>query len=62
LSPFITSGIRIGTPAATTRGLREDDMKILAHLIRLAAVDFDNSADYIRAEVTKLCTKYPLYD
>ena len=61
-SPFITSGVRIGTPAVTSRGLKEDDMKNVAHLIKLAATDFENSADYIRAEVTKICEKYPLYE
>ena len=60
-SPFVTSGIRIGTPAVTSRGLGTDDMKTLAHLIGLAAKDFEGSRDYIRAEVTKLCEKYPLY-
>lgn len=60
-SPFITSGVRIGTPAVTSRGLVEEDMKTLAHLIGLAAKDFEGSKDYIRAEVTKLCEKYPLY-
>ena len=60
-SPFITSGIRIGTPAATTRGLKEEDMVIIGKLIKLTASDFENSADYIRAEVKKLCEKYPLY-
>jgi glycine hydroxymethyltransferase len=60
-SPFVTSGIRIGTPAVTTRGLTADDMKILASLIKLTAVDFEASADKIRAEVAKLCDKYPLY-
>ena len=60
-SPFVTSGIRIGTPAVTSRGLGTDDMKTLAHLIGLAAKDFDGSREYIRAEVTKLCEKYPLY-
>ena len=61
-SPFITSGVRIGTPAVTSRGLVEEDMKTVAHLIKLAATDFDNSADHIRAEVTKICKKYPLYE
>ena len=61
-SPFITSGIRIGTPAVTSRGLVEEDMKTVAHLIKLAATDFDNSADHIRSEVTKICKKYPLYE
>jgi len=60
-SPFVTSGIRIGTPAVTSRGLNTDDMKTLAHLIGLTAKDFDGSRDYIRAEVTKICEKYPLY-
>lgn len=60
-SPFITSGIRIGTPAVTSRGLVTEDMKVLAHLIGLAAKDFDNSRDFIRSEVTKLCEKYPIY-
>ncbi|MBQ8551956.1 MAG: serine hydroxymethyltransferase [Clostridia bacterium] len=61
-SPFVTSGVRIGTPAVTSRGLKEDDMRVIAHLIKLAATDFENSADYIRAEVTKICDKYPLYE
>ncbi len=61
LSPFITSGVRIGTPAVTTRGLKEENMTKLAHLIRLTAVDFENSADAVRAEVKALCEKYPLY-
>ncbi len=60
-SPFITSGIRIGTPAATTRGLKEEDMVIIGKLIKLVASDFENSAEYIRSEVKKLCEKYPLY-
>ncbi len=60
-SPFITSGIRIGTPAATTRGLLEEDMVVIGKLIKLVATDFENSADYVRAEVAKLCGKYPLY-
>ena len=60
-SPFITSGIRVGTPAATTRGLKEDDMVTVGRLIKLAAADFENSADHIRAEVAKICEKYPLY-
>ena len=60
-SPFITSGVRIGTPAVTTRGLGVEDMKTIAHLIKLVATDFENSADYCRAEVDKICDKYPLY-
>mgnify|MGYP003288960974 CR=1 FL=1 len=60
-SPFITSGVRIGTPAVTSRGLVEEDMKVLAHLIGCAAKDFEGTKEYVRAEVAKLCAKYPLY-
>ena len=59
--PFVTSGVRIGTPSVTTRGMKEEDMATIAHFIKLAATDFDKQADYIRAGVTKLCEKYPLY-
>ena len=61
-SPFVTSGVRIGTPAVTTRGLKEEDMPKVAECIWLAATDFENKADYIRGEVTELCEKYPLYE
>jgi glycine hydroxymethyltransferase len=61
-SPFVTSGVRIGTPAVTSRGLKEEDMPKIAECIWLAATDFENKADYIRSEVTKLCEKYPLYE
>ena len=60
--PFVTSGIRVGTPAVTTRGLVETDMKKIAHLMALTAKDFDAKADAIRAEVAALCAKYPLFD
>ena len=60
-SPFVTSGVRIGTPAVTTRGLVEEDMRTIAKLIKLSITDFDTKADYIRNEVTKICAKYPLY-
>jgi len=61
-SPFITSGVRLGTPAATTRGLKQDDFVTLARLIRIASSeDFEDKADFIRSEVALLCKKYPLY-
>ena len=60
-SPFVTSGVRIGTPAITTRGLKEEDMPKIARCIWLAATDFENKADYIRSEVTKICERYPIY-
>ena len=59
--PFVTSGVRLGTAALTTRGLNEDDMDKIAALIALAAKDFDAQKDYIRAEVEKICKAYPLY-
>ena len=61
-SPFVTSGVRVGTPAVTSRGLKEEDMEKIAECIWLDATDFENKADYIRAEVTKICTKYPIYE
>ncbi len=59
--PTVAGGIRVGTPSVTTRGLNEDDMKTLAHLFALTAFDFENSKDYVRNEVQKLCEKYPIY-
>ena len=59
--PFVTSGIRVGTPAVTTRGFREEDMKVVGRLMWEAATDFENKADGIRAEVARLTGKYPLY-
>ncbi|MBQ5336044.1 MAG: serine hydroxymethyltransferase [Oscillospiraceae bacterium] len=61
-SPFVTSGVRIGTPAVTTRGLQEDDMRQIAEFIYLAATDFENNADKIREGVNAICKKYPLYE
>ncbi len=60
-SPFITSGIRIGTPATTSRGFMEDDMVEVAKLIKLAITDFENSKDEVRSRVAALCKKHPLY-
>lgn len=60
-SPFITSGIRIGTPAVTSRGMLEEDMAEIAKLIKLTITDFENSAERIRERVAMLCAKYPLY-
>ena len=60
-SPFVTSGIRVGTPAVTTRGLKEEDMEKIAEFMYLTATDFENSADKIRAGVNEICEKYPLY-
>ncbi len=59
--PFVTSGVRVGTPAVTTRGLKEEDMKTIAHLFKLVATDFEGTADECRAIVKGICEKYPLY-
>ena len=60
-SPFVTSGLRVGTPAATSRGLVEEDFEKVAHLMALAAKDFENSKEAIVAGVKEICDKYPLY-
>lgn len=60
-SPFITSGIRLGTPAVTARGMKEEDMREIAELIYLTITDFENSQNSIRRRVQTLCGKYPLY-
>ncbi len=61
-SPFITSGVRIGTPAVTTRGLKEEDMDKIAGFISDAITDFAGKSDAIRAGICELCEKYPLYE
>lgn len=60
--PFVTSGVRIGTPAATSRGFKEPEMEAIAKCIALAAKDFDNQADAIRAMVKELTDRFPLYE
>ena len=61
LSPFVTSGVRLGTPAVTSRGLKEADMDLIAGFIADAVTDFEGKADSIRAGVQELCARYPLY-
>ncbi|MEM1485312.1 serine hydroxymethyltransferase [Oscillospiraceae bacterium PP1C4] len=61
-SPFVTSGVRIGTPAVTSRGFVEEDMEKIAEFIYMCATDFESKADEIRAGVDALCAKYPLYE
>lgn len=62
LSPFVTSGVRIGTPAATTRGLNTDDFDKIAEYIALAVKDYDANKQYILDGVAAICAKYPLYE
>ena len=59
-SPFVTSGIRLGTPAITTRGLKEEHMEQLANWIHLALTD-ESKHEQIRSEVKALCDQYPVY-
>lgn len=60
-SPFVTSGIRIGTPATTSRGFKEEDMVEVGKLIALTIKDFEGNADEVRSRVKALCDKHPLY-
>ncbi len=60
-SPFVTSGVRLGTPAVTTRGFKEDDMDVIAECIALCVNDYEASGDKVRAMVSELIAKYPLY-
>ena len=57
----VTSGVRLGTAAVTTRGLGEEEMKTIAHCIALTAKNFEQSKDAVRSAVTAICEKYPLY-
>lgn len=61
-SPFVTSGLRLGTPAVTTRGFREAEMKQIAHWIKRVAAEFEPSKDEVTHEVVTLCRKFPIYD
>ena len=60
-SPFVTSGVRIGTAAVTTRGMKEEDMKPIAECIWAVATDFENKKDEVAAKVAELVAKYPIY-
>lgn len=60
--PFVTSGIRLGTAAVTSRGLNEQDMDTIADFVYRCAVDFEGSADDIKRGVCDICRRYPLYE
>ena len=60
--PFVTSGVRLGTAAATSRGLGVEDMEKIAEYIKLCVTDFENSKEDIKAGVDAICKKYPLYE
>ena len=61
LSPFVTSGVRLGTPAVTTRGFKEPEMRRIANWIRDTASDFEGTRERVTEEVMALCAKYPIY-
>ncbi|MDO4439122.1 MAG: serine hydroxymethyltransferase [Eubacteriales bacterium] len=61
-SPFVTSGIRVGTAAITSRGFGEEDMAEIAECLKLCACEYEEKQDEIRERVNKLCKKYPLYE
>lgn len=61
-SPFVTSGVRIGTAAITSRGMKEEDMEIIANLIYQTVTDYENNIDNIREKVVTLCNNYPIYE
>ena len=61
-SPFVTSGIRVGTPAVTTRGFGTEEMKKIAGWMGDVARDFEGNRERITREVTELCEKFPIYD
>ena len=61
-SPFVTSGVRIGTAAITSRGFKEDDMEEIAELIKLTVKEYDDKQDEIRNRVVSLCKKHPIYE
>ena len=60
--PMITSGIRIGTPAVTTRGFKEEEMIKIAKLINMTVENYEDKKEEIRKKVEEICKKYPLYE
>ena len=60
-SPFVTSGLRIGTPAVTARGFKEEQMEQIAEWIYLTAADFEASREQVSRQVQQLCAQFPIY-
>jgi glycine hydroxymethyltransferase len=60
-SPFVTSGIRVGTPAVTSRGMKEADMEVIAEIIKITLTQGENKLELAKEKVANLCEKYPLY-
>ena len=61
-SPFVTSGIRLGTPAVTSRGFREEEMKLIARWIYDVTVDFEGNRERVSREAQELCARFPIYE
>ena len=61
-TPFVTSGIRVGTPAVTSRGFKEAEMLKIAQWMKDIATDFEGNRERVSAEVVALCEKFPIYD
>ena len=61
-SPFVTSGVRLGTPAVTSRGFKEEDMEEVAELIFKVIDDFEGNKEEVTKRVQALCEKHPLYE
>ena len=61
-SPFVTSGVRLGTPSVTTRGFGKEEMEKIAEFIAKVTFDYENSAEEVRKGVAELCKKFPLYE
>jgi glycine hydroxymethyltransferase len=59
--PFVTSGVRVGTPAVTSRGMTEAEMRVIGKCIAMTAADFEANADKVRESVADLCRRFPLY-
>ena len=60
--PFVTSGIRVGTPAVTSRGFKEAEMELIAGWMRDIAQDFEGNKERVKQEVMALCEKFPIYE
>ncbi len=61
-SPFVTSGVRVGTPAITSRGFKEEEMRLVASFMKKTASDFENTKEEVTQQVMALCKKFPLYE
>ena len=60
-SPFVTSGLRIGTPAVTSRGFKENEMKLIANWLTDIITDFEGNKEKVSREVQELCEQFPIY-